>query len=241
MKKIDIIIVPNLRSSHEKLSEFILKSNYDVLFLNFPRFLNSLIRDFSLNKIKYDEFMNKISKIIPEYINSWLYINEPIIKILNKVKSEVYCYLEEFDKIMENSIKIATLTLRSRITNKINIKEWLEVLEKSGTDIESIVEFITIKSYGKSLCVVGLSAWKLAKRLRELGFDVKIKSIERIHYLKPLEILSVLLEKGKLNEKLAEELIKEHIRFIYDFVITHENIDKAYFSWINQIGKFLII
>ncbi|MCC6013723.1 MAG: hypothetical protein LM593_05090 [Candidatus Verstraetearchaeota archaeon] len=241
MKKIDIIIVPNLRSSYEKLSEFILNSNYDVIFLNFPRFLNSLIRDFSLNKITYDELINKISKIIPEYINSWLYINEPIIKILNKVNSEVYCYLEEFDKIMENSIKIATLTLRSRITNKINIKEWLEVLKESGTDIESIVEFINIKSYGKSLCVVGLSPWKLAKRLRELGFDVKIKSIERIYYLKPLEILSILLEKGKFNEKLAEELIKEHIRFIYDFVITHENIDKAYFSWISQIGKFLII
>jgi hypothetical protein len=241
MKKIDIIIVPNLRSSYEKLSEFILNSNYDVIFLNFPRFLNSLIRDFSLNKITYDELINKISKIIPEYINSWLYINEPIIKILNKVNSEVYCYLEEFDKIMENSIKIATLTLRSRITNKINIKEWLEVLKESGTDIESIIEFINIKSYGKSLCVVGLSPWKLAKRLREIGFDVKIKSIERIYYLKPLEILSILLEKEKLNEKLAEKLIKEHIRFIYDFVITHENIDKAYFSWISQIGKFLII
>ena len=165
-----------------------------------------------------------------------------IIKILNRINSEIYCYLEEFDKIMNNSIEITILTLRSKITNKINIKEWLDILNQSTIDIENIIEFINFKAYGKSLCVTELSAWKLAKKLREFGYDVKIKSIERIYYFKPLEILSILLEKGKINEKIAEELIKEHIRFIYDFVITHENIDKAYFSWINQkyLKKFNI-
>lgn len=234
MAEIHILIVPNLRSSHEKAAMIIKSSLYDTIFLNLPRSLQSLIS--KRGKMSSNEFMEKLKLFLPEPTNAWIYLFEPILKAISEVKSEVYCYLEDFEEIAKNSMEIAILTLRANITGKIRLEEWLNFLKPLPLD--SSIEFIAYRAKGRCLCISNLSGWTIARRIKNYGHEVFLKCVESFYRLKPLETLSILLERGKINPEIAECLIKEHIKFINEYVLKSSNLDEAYFSWAKSALKF---
>ena len=82
MSEIDVLIVPSLRNSSVKAADLLISSDYDVVFLNFPSNLQSLISEYVLSGITLQELISKIKlmKFIPDPAASWLYLNEPILE-----------------------------------------------------------------------------------------------------------------------------------------------------------------
>ncbi|MBC7129656.1 hypothetical protein H5T51_00355 [Candidatus Bathyarchaeota archaeon] len=247
MAEIHLFIVPALRSSARKAAELVKSQEYDVIFLNFPRNLQSLISDHVLGKITLIQALNRIKaeKLIPEPLNAWLYLNEPIIEALAGIsKAEVYCYgdVDYHHMIAEAATKIASLTARAGATGKIDPEEWTRILKEykmfEASRFEA--ETISIKAKGHSLCLTGLSGWKIAKHLRSMGHKVKVQCVERLYVFKPLEVLDALMEHNRLSPEVAERLIWCHVNFIRDYVLTSENLDEAYSKWIRSQRKLLI-
>ena len=241
MSKIDVLIVPSLRSSAVKASRILADSGYDVIFLNLPTNLQSLISEYTSGSISLQELISRIGsmRLIPEPISSWLYLNEPLLRILRRASKPIkaYCYVDVdyYHMLIEAAVRIARLTYKANVTGRIDVNEWIRVIEghiRSET-MGQEAEFISLKARGYSICITGLSGWKIARILRGFGHEVKVKSAERLYMFRPLEILETLMETGNLTHRVAEELIREHVRFVRDYVLTSESLDKAYYSWIN--------
>ena len=242
MSRIDVLIVPSLRSSAEKAAEILADFRYDMIFLNLPMNLQSLISEYISRSISLQELISKIGrmKLIPESITSWLYLNEPLLKILGRMDKPIkaYCYVDVnyYHVLFEAAVRIARLTFKTNVTGRIDVNEWISVLREHirPEAMKQEAEFISLKARGDSICIAGLSGWRMARILRGFGHKVKVRSAEKLYLFKPLEILEALMERRNLTHKVAEELIREHARFIRDYVLTFKNLDRAYYSWINE-------
>jgi len=249
MPRIDLLIVPSLRASAAKAAEVLTSLNYRALFLNLPSNLQYLISEYALGNISLQEMLYKIEsmRLIPEPVGSWLYLNEPLIEALKKLKKsvKVYCYrdVDYHHMLTEASVKIASLALRVSVTNRVNVEEWIRILKGCCRPeiLEREAEFISFKTEDKSLCITSLSGFSIAKKLRKLGHRVKVRCVERLYCFKPIEILEAMLEKGKVSYEAAEGLIREHVEFIKDHVLTSKDPDEAYYSWLHEKRNIKLI
>ena len=247
MSRIDVLIVPSLRSSAVKAAKILTDSGYDVIFLNLPINLQSLISEYTSGSISLQELISKIGsmRLIPESISSWLYLNEPLLRTLRRIGKPIkaYCYVDvdHYHMLIEAAVRIARLTYKANVTGRIDVNEWIRVLKGhiGSETVEREAEFISLKARGDSICITGLLGWRMARILREFGHEVKVKSAERLYLFRPLEILEVLMESGNFTHKVAEELIREHVRFVRDYVLTSESLDKAYYLWINVRNRLV--
>ena len=247
MTRIDILIVPGLRSSAAKAARILADSGYDVIFLNLPMNLQPLISEYASGSISLRELVSRMERLrlIPESVTSWLYLNEPLLKMLGRMDKPIkaYCYVDVdyYHVLIEAAVRVARLTFKVNVTDRIDVNEWISVLrEHIRPEVaEQEAEFISLKARGDSICITGLSGWRIARILKEFGHEVKVRSAERLYLFKPLEILQALMERGSLTRKVAEELIREHVRFIRDYVLTSQNLDKAYYSWINARNRIV--
>ncbi|MEM2767594.1 MAG: hypothetical protein QXQ47_04710 [Candidatus Bathyarchaeia archaeon] len=226
-----------------KATSLIMEADYDTVFVNFPHNLQSIVLSYASERISFRDFVNmvKSERLIPEPVNMWLYLNQPILEslpLLQKRNARIFCYrdVDDFHLSMENASKIANLTLKVNVTGKVDVEEWIKTIRQavnlSSVDLEA--EFIGCKAEGKSICVTDLFGWKLVKRIKEFGHRVSVRCVEKLYYMKPVETLEILLERGKLTPQDAEQLIREHAKFVRDYVLSTENIDEAYFSWLGK-------
>ena len=122
MSRINVLIVPNLRTSSSKAAEILRSSSYRMVFLNFPSNLQSLISEYASGHLTLQNLIRKIEslRLIPEPISSWLYLNEPLLEALSSLRKpvNVYCYgdVDYCHILAETSAKIARLTLKVSIT-----------------------------------------------------------------------------------------------------------------------------
>lgn len=242
MAEVHILMVPTLRSSTAKAANLIVQSDYDTIFLNFPYNLQSIVLSYAAHQITLNHLLNmiRIQNLIPEPVTTWIYLNQPLLECLPKLKEEtkIFCYkdVDGFHMSMEAASKIASLTLKVNVTEKIDVEEWIQTLKQlinqNLTDLEA--EFIASRAEGKSICITGLNGWKLAKRIKEFSHKVTLKCVERQYVMKPLETLEILLEKGKPEPQTIQQLIKEHATFIKNYVLNTKNIDEAYYTWIKK-------
>lgn len=243
--KIKIITAPNLKLPNIKISEYIVEvGGYDTILLNLYEELEEEVRLLVNGKIGFEEFMNNISrnKIIPQPVESWFYPIEPIIRALQRVKKaknlEIHCYrdLNCGRKLHEISTEILILTAKSKIFKKINFKDWKRILElrimlkRKMLEIEANKVHSRIK--GLSLCIAGLYGRKLGEILSKMGRKVEIEEVMEEYYLTPLEELEVKLERGFIDDDEIERYVKEHLKYIENYVLNSENIDEAYFKWL---------
>jgi hypothetical protein len=247
MAEICLIIVPYLRSSARKAAEIVKNMECDAIFLNFPRNLQSIISDYVSGRISLSGMLSKIEagRFLPEPLGAWLYLNEPILEALSRISeaTKVYCYcdVDYYHMSFEVASKIACLTARASVTGKINVEEWMRVIKEHMSETLMFeAEIVGIKARGCCICLTGLSGWKMAKHLRSMGHQVRVRCVERLYIFKPLEILEALIEQSKLFPEEAERLIWRHVNFIRDYVLTSENLDEAYRKWVSSQRKLII-
>ncbi|MEM3666866.1 MAG: hypothetical protein QW222_07290 [Candidatus Bathyarchaeia archaeon] len=242
MAEIDVFILPSLRSSAVKAANMLINGNYNVVFLNYPCNLQSSICSYAYGFASLKDLVERIKcgGFIPETVNSWLYLNEPILEVLQRLGKDVkifgYKDVDQYHMLADVASKIASLTLRVNVTDKVDVDEWIKTLSGSfitGT-IDWEAEVVAFKAEGKTVCLAGIDGWKLAERIRRFEHKANVKCVERLYCLKPLETFEILLERGKLTREDAEKLVREHAKFIRDFVLNTCNIDEAYCSWLEK-------
>jgi hypothetical protein len=240
MVEIDVLIVPSLQSSSRKAAEIILNSNYDSVFLNFPKNLQPLMLECASRRLTPPEVQKRIEveRLIPESVGSWFYLNLPILEAIHKLGSNVkiHCYkdVDHYHLQMDAASKIASLTLKASATGEIDVKEWIKTLKEGISSEASMIEaeYIAFKADGKTICLTGISGWKITNNIKRIGYAAKVKCVEKLYHFKPLEILENLLKTGKLTDEMAEKLIWDHVEFVRNYVLSSRSLDEAYKRWI---------
>ncbi|MCX8175620.1 MAG: hypothetical protein N3E48_00085 [Candidatus Bathyarchaeota archaeon] len=257
-KKLLIVGFPKLRKSYVKVGSWIKSIRYKALFLEFPRLLTDAVRSLG-EGLPYNYVLSEVKKqgLIPEPVGSWEYYAEPILKSIPQAKQnnpnmDIYCYrssaYEKFSADM--AVKITLLTLRSIITGKVDVREWkkilIEELRFSFKALEEEVEYITevAKNYDANVCLSGLAAKNIENLTRKEGFDVEVKYFDTPYYYTPLEVLrnklKEELEEGRENpDHVFENLIKQHIYYIKNYILLSINPDDAYDKWLKTEAKKL--
>jgi len=110
------------------------------------------------------------------------------------------------------------------VTGKIEVDRWLRIIKDSiaysRAAVEKEAEKIAdlSKSYERSLCLSDFTAKRIKKKLEEQGVDFWIRYLGQPYHFTPLEILKRIMAKREITRQEAEALIKEHIRFIQEYV-----------------------
>jgi len=242
---IEILVAPNLRTSYMKMVKHLRELSYDSLLLNFPENLEPLVREIVENRLCYKAFIEEVreQKLVPEPIDGWRYTAEPLLKSLadlklRRHKIECYCYKDtKYTRFSaDTASKIALLTLRASITKKIDLEDWKNILRDATKHkreaLEEEVDSIHEKSSNECSCASGLDGDQLEQCLIERGRRVNLTNIEEFYHPTPLEILEERLAKGDMPDKEAEELIKNHLEYVKNYILTSKNRDQAYYQWV---------
>ncbi|HIQ29058.1 MAG TPA: hypothetical protein EYH45_00675 [Candidatus Caldiarchaeum subterraneum] len=242
-KEIGFIIRPPLPKSGKEAARHI-REDYEALFLNLPKTIDHLVAEIPYG-LEYEQLVEEIrrKKLLPEPVEAWLKDSKPILQRLKEIGGKIltYCYKDpsSFEHGVRTSHNIALLTIRGRIKNEIEVEKWLEQLRweveetKKALERERKTMEEEAENYDRSICVSWLEGRWLRNQLKE-KFRTWIKYVDQPYLFTPLEVLRrKLAAKGEVSEEEARHLIKEHIRFIHDYVLTNE-LDEAYLKWTKE-------
>ena len=242
-KEIGFIVRPPLPKSGREAAKHI-QEDYEALFLNLPKTIDHLVAEIPYG-LDYEQLVEEIrrKKLLPEPVEAWLKDSKPILQRLKEIGDKIltYCYKDprSFEHGVRTSHSIALLTIRGRIKNEIEVDKWLEQLKVEMKETEKALEReketmeSEAENYDKSICISSFEGKWLRNQLKE-KFKTWIKYIDQPYLFTPLEILRrKLATQGEIEREEAEQLIKEHIRFIHDYVLTNE-LDEAYLKWARE-------
>ncbi|HIE13670.1 TPA: hypothetical protein EYP70_00185 [Candidatus Bathyarchaeota archaeon] len=260
MSLVEIFAMPaSLRASSVKVAEIISEGNFDSIFLNFSRDLTDPVRSLAKG-VPYDLFLKRVRELnlVPEPFNTWRYWAEPILLairgITNRKKhSKVWCY--RLPESIRFSAKVATevarLTLRASLTGKIKVDEWSGLIEKfmkfSRGSLEKEAKFISkrIHEEKRSICLSDMTGRILKNLLLKLGINVTLHYPFLPYHFVPIEILTRIIkfEISDKNEKdrRITQIVKNHVSFIQEYVLTSRTYDEAYFRWIKKAASWMRI
>jgi len=236
---IDFIVRPPLPTSGEKVLSALDRSS-EALFLPLPRSLDELVVEMVFG-LGYDEFVEEVRRrgLLPEPVENWLRENKPILERIRWLGKRMvtYCYRDDiaFSEGCRSSLKMAILALRDSLRERPDVDEWLSELERESRmrakAIEREAELLKeeASNYNKSTCVAGFEAGRLREKLGE-EFSTKIHYVETPYHFTPLEILRREISMGKVSRERAEKLIRQHLRFIHEYVLPY-GVDESHRSW----------
>ncbi|MCS7144817.1 MAG: hypothetical protein NZ879_07345 [Archaeoglobaceae archaeon] len=225
----DLHVILNLLSvntkwNRDKVVEFLESYEVDTFFLDLPSSFEPY-------------FAKKLSPPADVSYSQDLIASEPIIQFCWRKGIPIYCYLD--DKVSEDrreiQLEFARLVLKSKITEKINVLEWKELIYRDLYVRESSSEFVAMKiceNAGNKNACLNLSP-EIEKFLQNEGFE--IERIRLYDFQRPIDKLYELASKEMHGEKVSNEayleLIKKHIAFI-DTVVEVGYEDACKFIWI---------
>ncbi len=236
---IDFLVRPPLETSGRKVLSALDRSS-EALFLPLPRSFDELVVELILG-LGYEEFKEEVRrrKLLPEPVESWLRDNRPILERLRELgrRMVTYCYRDDeaFNEGCRTSIRIAMLVLRDSLRERPDVDEWLRELDRERRVREDALEKEAnllreeAVSYKKSTCVAGFEACRLRRILGE-EFITRIHYLETPYHFTPLEVLRRMISIKKVSRDMAERLIREHLRFVREYVIPY-GVDKSRRVW----------
>jgi len=226
------------------------QTRYNAILIPIPRTLQTFIEEYVLGA-PYELFIEKLrrSKLISEPLAPWTRMIEPLLRALREIKhkhqqSNVFCYSDQAyeEKSAQTAAKISMLTLNFASTGKTDLNAWRKPLESEllmeaeTFERETSFTLDVIKDYPDTICVSGVKGGSIFKQLRSAGHDAQLEYIDLPYYFTPLQILrnEIGLEsRGKvLTEDRMEELIREHVGYVREYILKSSDLDEAYLRWI---------
>ncbi|MEM2727162.1 MAG: hypothetical protein QXV61_02775 [Archaeoglobaceae archaeon] len=210
--------------NREKVLEFLDEYEIDAVFLDLPS--------------SFEPYFAK--KLLPPADVSYtqdLRASEPIIQYCWIKNIPIYCYLDDKVSVDQRDIQIelARLVLRSKITNRIDLPEWKNLIFKDIHLRESSGEFIAMKiseNAGNKNACLNLTP-EVENYLKEGGFEVE--RIQLYEFQRPIDKLYNLALSEMKGEKISNEiyldLIKKHLAFM-DTVVEEGYENACKFLWI---------
>lgn len=239
---VEILAAPELKVPREKVAQRLRKEKPRHILLRFPRTMEEYTAQFR-EGLPYDYVMKELreSKIIPEPIKAWEYSAEPLLKALPQIEeTEIHCYGDPLytQEEIKNLVEVATLSLISSITNKIDTEKWRKLFEKDKESQELALRRETdlvitkTSSFESSVCVANSNTGYLVSELKAEGFEVKVEYIGFSSSPTPLETLRREAAKEDTTDERIKELVRLHIKYIKEYVFTSRNPDEAYRRWV---------
>lgn len=225
---VEIIVKPlSMRASQEAAAE-LKRIRPDAVMLSLPENISDLVQDLASENIEYEDFIEKVEKRLPSPAEAWLKGYEQLLLELRGLRRtpDIYCYgdLMAFEVEAKKSVEIARLTLRTIITGRVNVNEWLSLLleEKKIAEITSIREAEKIVGaltrYEETVCISEHTPTYLKERLIREGMKPRVHYVGQPYHFTPLEILRRKLARKDVSKEDVEALVKEHIKFIREYV-----------------------
>lgn len=239
-------MVPDLYTSYRKSVGHLEESGYEHLFLNQPKDLEPHLSAIAANQLTYVDLIHRIreEELIPEPIDSWRYPVEPLLKSLPRMKDKnedltIHCYVNSgyYKLRIEKASEVARLTLRSNITGRVEVKEWktsiINWLNKKTEELGREADLISERAGKRAVCISGYDGKGLEKLLKGKGHEATRKEMEEFYRPKPIETLEGKLEKSKdkTPKDQIKNLIKQHLKYVKDYVLKNRTCDQAYWKW----------
>jgi len=254
MNRVSVLAVPKLRRSFMKAASRLQQTRYNAILIPIPRTLQTFTEEY-LSGAPYELFVEKLrrSKLISEPLAPWTRIIEPLLRALREMKHRhqqlnIFCYGDQAyeEKSAQTAVKISMLTLNLASTGKTNLDTWRKILESEllaeaeAFEREASYTANVVEDYPDTVCVSGVKGGSVFKQLRNSGHDAQLEYIDLPYYFTPLQILrnKIGLEaRGKvLTEDRMEGLIREHVRYVREYILKNSDLDEAYLRWIARYG-----
>jgi len=245
---VTVLHAPETKRITAKAAKYLKKRKHDGLFLPFPKESTEFIVQF-LEGISYPYLMSQIKKELDPIlapIGPWEQIFEPLLKSLSQIKAknpklQPFCYGDssyaQFNT--ENSSEIAALTLKVSLSKKVNIEEWVNIIQKDWRYREDAlqreIDFVILNAtkQERNVCISSKGQYFVSK-LQEEGYKTTLISIGQ-YSPTPIERLQKEVAQGNISEKVIREFVLLHIQYVKNYVLTSANLEEAKYRW--QIRK----
>lgn len=246
---VEIILLPDLRSSAMSAVNLLhSRIDLELLLLDFPETLEDEVNRLAKYQITYGELIREIKqkRILPEPLESWTYTAEPILRALPRLRLmrpelEICCYTpaESPFSAMENATKIARLVFRVKATGKVETDEWRDAIASCLTRNRDLLDLevskLALRGRGRNaVCLAGLNAIRLKRRITDYWDMVTVRSAERLYYRTPLEILLCLYPGRDISDEQLSILALAHVEYIYRYVLASRDRDEAHRRWVQE-------
>ena len=226
--EVEILVKPPSRRASEEALRELRRSRAQAVMLNLPENISGLVQDLVLGAIGYDDFLEEIEKKLPSPASAWIKGYERILTSGFEAEKipEVYCYGDviSFKAEAEEAVQLTLLTLRSIITNRVNVEEWLKILQErsrlreisSRREAEKVAD-ISVR-YEKTVCISDRTPTHIKSRLEKERIKPRVHYLGQPYHFTPLEVLSRALSRRRVSREELERLIREHIEFVREYV-----------------------
>jgi len=225
--EVGILVKPPSRRAAVEAAEGVRRLRPQALLLGLPEDLEDLIAELASGS-GFDEFEQMVERKFPSSECFLIKEYEPVLKAIPdlSVLVDVCCYKDSasFRRSVEKSVDLAVLTLRAAVSGRVNVEDWLRLLkadvEAAESGLEKEVERISEMAweYDRVVCISDFTARKIREKLEEEGVKPWIRYLGQPYHFTPLEVLKRKLARGDVDKEEAEELIREHVKFIREYV-----------------------
>lgn len=231
MGPILVLVKPPTRRAAIESIMLLEQLEFDAIFIDLPRIYECYILDYLKHK-NFEDFVRQISEITPPELFPISSIRgyEDIIRTLPSLAREkaVYCYGSDLKNKFETELSYlsAQLALHDIITEKVSVDKWLSILSSRSINFskwtEEEAEYIATEAsrYGKTICIAGYNGSTL-KRYLSKYCDAWIKFTGQPFHFPPIQTLIRMMSIRKVDRQEVVRLIKEHIRFIKEFIVPY--------------------
>ncbi|MHA1266677.1 MAG: hypothetical protein ACTSRS_15685 [Candidatus Helarchaeota archaeon] len=247
---VQVVILNKLRSTSIRIAKWVSESFWipNTIFLNFPRSSYNLLIRYFQGSIPLQEFWQQFREyynLTPPFIHAMRYKFDPILQAINFISIHS-SYLEIFPYESDYSFQVTTqfseqillLLYRARVSKKIALDTWKEVLydefQWNRSSHEKNKAFILQNLRGRipSLIFYQGNAKDLKESLWRADYKVQMKHFGT-YWRAPLEVLTYLFAlKGFYNVSNSQILrcIKEQLSYL-DIILQTPSLDRAHKRW----------
>ncbi|MEM2094942.1 MAG: hypothetical protein QXI32_06565, partial [Candidatus Bathyarchaeia archaeon] len=184
------------RKGAEKAACWLMRENFDALFLNLPRELEGILKVYMLGDSSVEDFWRNyyyLTGLQRPFVNALRYAIDPLVNALPELYIrnsglKVYCYqsLENHIVAMKLSERLLFLEAKDKVSSRIRVEDWRKLLRDeiicAGLGFQRNVENIAEEAISHASSVVLYEG--LVKPFKDSmeakGFKVRVLHI--LHY-----------------------------------------------------------
>jgi len=192
----------------------------ELLVLPYPREIKMELEKFTRSIISWKYLQKRIIELMGSYGYSWLDIEEPLFLGLKLIrernpKLDLYLYrsIGDEDEKYRITSDLLALALKYRVTGKIEVEEWRRVL--SGYRRKRV-------EVGDKRAIIIIE-----DKLQAPSGSILIEALPG-YIESPLDKL--------FSSPVSEQIIKEYIEYVTEYLAKYSSIDYAYFKWLKDKG-----
>jgi hypothetical protein len=231
MTTIGVLVRPPTKRAINETIDLLERIDFDAIFMDLPRDLECYLLDY-LRHQNFELFVDQIyESMSPEdFPSSTIRGYEKLLTAICHIARgrKVYCYGSVLKNKYETELAYYTaqLTLHDSITGKVSLDKWLNILTSRNYNfsewIKEEAEYVASEAekHDSPICITGYGGFTLKKNLSNY-FKSWIKYTGQPFHLPPIHVLTRIMSIRDMSQREIVELIKEHIKFVREFIIPY--------------------